>query len=160
MSEEKKTTEENEVVETPQATDDKPVEETKTEETKTEEVKEEAKEEAKEEVKEEVAPETSPEELKPGMVIRVHETIKDTNAKGEERQRTQIFEGTLLGFGGSGITRTITVRKVSNGVGVEKIYPLSSPNVSQIEIVKRHKVRRAKMWFLRHGFKRKMKEDK
>ncbi|HBU27614.1 TPA: 50S ribosomal protein L19 [Candidatus Uhrbacteria bacterium] len=100
-------------------------------------------------------------DLKPGMVVRVHEVIKDTNAKGEERQRVQVFEGTILGFNGSGITRTMTVRRVSGETGVEKIYPLSSPHVSKVEIVKTLRVRRAKLWFLRKGkTKRRMKEIK
>ncbi|PIR47327.1 50S ribosomal protein L19 [Candidatus Uhrbacteria bacterium CG10_big_fil_rev_8_21_14_0_10_50_16] len=100
-------------------------------------------------------------DLKPGMVIRVHEIIKDTNAKGEERQRVQVFEGTLLGLNGSGITRTMTVRKVTGEIGVEKIYPLSSPHVEKVEIVKTLRVRRAKLWFLRKGkTKRRMKEVK
>lgn len=98
-------------------------------------------------------------DLKPGMVVRVHEIIKDTNAKGEERERVQVFEGTILGLNGSGITRTMTVRKVSGGIGVEKIYPLSSPHVEKVEIVKEYRTRRAKLWFLRKGkTKRRMKE--
>ena len=98
-------------------------------------------------------------DLKPGMVVRVHEIIKDTNAKGEERQRVQVFEGTILGFAGSGIARTMTVRKVTGGIGVEKIYPLSSPHVEKVEIVKQLRVRRSKLWFLRKGkTKRRMKE--
>lgn len=97
--------------------------------------------------------------IKPGMVVRVHEIIKDTNAKGEERQRVQVFEGTVLGLNGSGITRTITVRKVSDGIGVEKIYPLSSPHIEKIEVMKQLRVRRAKLWFLRKGkTKRRIKE--
>lgn len=99
-------------------------------------------------------------DIKPGMVVRVHEVIKDTNAKGEERERVQIFEGTVLGLTGEGISRTMTVRKVSGGIGVEKIYPLASPHVSKIEVVKAYRTRRSKLWFLRRGFKRKMKEVK
>lgn len=100
-------------------------------------------------------------DLKPGMVVRVHEIIKDTNAKGEERQRVQVFEGTILGFNGSGIGRTMTVRKVSGGIGVEKIYPLSSPHVEKVEVLKELRVRRSKLWFLRKGkTKRRMKEVK
>lgn len=98
-------------------------------------------------------------DLKPGMVVRVHEVIKDTNAKGEERQRVQVFEGTILGLAGSGIARTMTVRKVTGGIGVEKIYPLSSPHVEKVEVMKQLRVRRAKLWFLRKGkTKRRMKE--
>ena len=97
--------------------------------------------------------------IRPGMVVRVNERIKDLNAKGEERQRVQAFEGTVLGLSGDGIGRTMTVRKISNGVGVEKIYPLASPSVESIDIVKRYRVRRAKLWFLRRDKKqRKMQE--
>ena len=98
-------------------------------------------------------------DIKVGMVVRVHEIIKDVNAKGEERERTQVFEGTVLGFSGAGISRTMTVRKISEGIGVEKIYPLSSPHISKIEIVKTMRVRRAKLYFLRDkANKRNIKE--
>ncbi len=97
-------------------------------------------------------------DIKSGMVVRVHEIIKDLNAKGEERERVQVFEGTVLGVSGAGIQRTMTVRKVSEGVGVEKIYPLSSPHVQKIEVVKHYRTRRSKLWFLRRGFKRRLKE--
>lgn len=97
--------------------------------------------------------------IKPGMVVRVHEVIKDLNAKGEERERVQMFEGTVLALNSSGIGRTMTVRKVSDGVGVEKIYPLASPHVREIEVLKQYRVRRAKLWFLkRDKKKRRLKE--
>lgn len=97
--------------------------------------------------------------IKPGMVVRVHEVIKDLNAKGEERERVQMFEGTVLALNSSGIGRTMTVRKVSDGVGVEKIYPLASPHVRDIEVVKQYRVRRAKLWYLkRDKKKRRLKE--
>ena len=99
-------------------------------------------------------------DVKPGMIIRVHERIKDVNAKGEEKIRTQVFEGMVLGGKGAGRGRTMTVRKDSYGVMVEKIYPLASPNIEKVEIVKQHKVRRAKLTYLRNIFKRKMKEVK
>lgn len=99
--------------------------------------------------------------LKTGMVVRLHEVIKDVNAKGEERERLQVFEGTILGFSGSGATRTMTIRKVASGVGVEKIYPLSSPHVSKVEVTKEQRVRRAKLTFMRTGEKKRpMKEAK
>lgn len=100
-------------------------------------------------------------DLKPGMVVRVHETIKDTNTKGEERERVQVFEGTILGISGKGIERTMTVRKVSKGHGVEKIYPLSSPHIAKVEVVKQFRTRRAKLGFLRRGkLKRRLRELK
>lgn len=99
--------------------------------------------------------------LRAGMTVKVHEKIKDTNARGEERERIQIFEGMILALRGAGITRTMTVRKVSKGFGVEKIYPINSPIIDKIELVKTAKVRRAKLNFVKNvkrRFKRKLKE--
>ena len=139
-------------------TEDAPAEATAEEATPEETPAEEAP--AEEATEAEATPVAMPHrDLKPGMVVRVHEIIKDTNAKGEERQRVQVFEGTILGFAGSGIARTMTVRKVTGGIGVEKIYPLSSPHVEKVEVVKQLRVRRSKLWFLRKGkTKRRMKE--
>jgi len=98
--------------------------------------------------------------LKPGMVVKVHQRIKEFNQKGEEKERIQIFEGIILAVRhhlepGA----TITVRKVSDGVGVEKIFPIHSPIIAKLEIVKEFEVRRAKLHHLRRDdFKRKMKE--
>ena len=99
---------------------------------------------------------------KPGMLVRVHQKIKETNTKGEEKERIQIFEGTIIAAKhGQEIGATITVYKVSEGVGVEKIYPIHSPVVAKIEIVKAFRVRRAKLGHLRdRKFKRKLKEVK
>ena len=99
-------------------------------------------------------------DLKPGMIVRVHEKIKDTNSKGEEKERVQVFEGIIMGLRGGNTSRTATVRKNSKGWMVEKIYPLSSPNIEKIEVVKRFRVRRAKLSYLRDVFKRKLKEIK
>lgn len=97
-------------------------------------------------------------DIKAGMIVRVHEKITDVNAKGEEKQRIQIFEGLVLGVRGSGVSRTATVRKNSKGWMVEKIYPLSSPNIEKIEVVKQYKTRRAKLTYLRGRFRRKLRE--
>ena len=66
-----------------------------------------------------------------------------------EKTRTQLFEGTVIARHGGGISETFTVRRVSYGVGVEKTFPLHSPNVEKIEIFRRAKVRRAKLYYLR-----------
>ncbi len=100
-------------------------------------------------------------ELKAGQTVRIHERIVDISPKGEARERVQVFEGIILGLSGAGIGRTMTARKVSDGVSVEKIYPINSPVIAKIELVKTAKVRRAKLRFLlnlKDRFKRKMKE--
>ncbi len=122
---------------------------------------EETKEVQKEEVKKAELP-----ELKPGQTVRVHQQIKEvemTEEKGKtktkERKRIQIFEGIILKKSGTGKSSTITVRKISNGVGVEKIFPVNLPTIVKIEPVKQVKVRRAKLYFLRNYNKR-LKEVK
>lgn len=108
-----------------------------------------------------VAVEVKPLELRSGMTVKVHEKIEDVTPKGEKRSRIQIFEGIILGIRGAGVSRTMTVRKVSDGIGVEKIYPMSSPVVAKIELVKTAHVRRAKLNFLtdrKYRFARKLKE--
>mgnify|MGYP001590407440 CR=1 FL=1 len=104
-------------------------------------------------------PATTPQpELKSGQVVRVHQRIKELNSKGEEKERIQIFEGTILSHrGGKGMGATITVRKVSGGVGVERIFPLHLPTIAQIEVVKAFKTNRAKLYYLK-GYQKKLKE--
>ena len=90
-----------------------------------------------------------------GDTVKVYGKIKEGN-----RERIQVFEGTVLKRQGGGARETFTVRKSSNGVGVEKTWPLHSPNVEKIEVVRRGKVRRAKLNYLRDrvGKKAKVKE--
>ncbi|HUT22640.1 MAG TPA: 50S ribosomal protein L19 [Candidatus Bipolaricaulota bacterium] len=94
-------------------------------------------------------------EVQPGKVVAVHQRIKELTPKGEEKERVQIFEGLVLARKhGSEIGATITVRKVSDGIGVEKIFPLHSPVIEKIETAKEYKVRRAKLGHLRTTHKR------
>ncbi|MDE6405399.1 MAG: 50S ribosomal protein L19 [Lachnospiraceae bacterium] len=90
-----------------------------------------------------------------GDTVKVYGKIKEGN-----RERIQVFEGTVLKIQGGGNRTTFTVRKVSNGVGVEKTWPMHSPNVEKVEVVRRGKVRRAKLNYLRDrvGKKAKVKE--
>lgn len=79
-----------------------------------------------------------------GDTVRIHNLIKEGN-----RERIQIFEGTVMQRQGHGVRETFTVRKISNGVGVEKTWPVHSPFVAKIEVTRRGKVRRAKLNYLR-----------
>ncbi len=98
--------------------------------------------------------------LRPGMIVKVHQKVKETNTKGEEKERIQVFEGTILGVKhGKEAGATVTVRKISDGVGVERIFPIHSPVVEKIELVRQLKVSRAKVFFIR-DYKKKLKEVK
>ena len=79
-----------------------------------------------------------------GDVVNVHVKIREG-----ERERIQIFEGTIIARKGSGVSETFTVRRVSYGVGVEKVFPVNSPNVAKVELVRSGKVRRSKLYYLR-----------
>ena len=94
-------------------------------------------------------------EFKVGDTVRVHGKIKEGN-----RERIQVFEGIVLKKQGGSTRATFTVRKNSNGIGVEKTWPLHSPNLEKIEVVRRGKVRRAKLTYLRGriGKRAKVKE--
>ena len=94
-------------------------------------------------------------EFQVGDTVKVYGRIVEGN-----RTRTQVFEGTVIKRQGGSNRETFTVRKSSNGVGVEKTWPLHSPNVEKIEVVRKGKVRRAKLYYLREltGKKAKVKE--
>ncbi|MDD5749906.1 MAG: 50S ribosomal protein L19 [Patescibacteria group bacterium] len=99
-------------------------------------------------------------EIKPGMTVKVYEKIKEKNAKGEEKERVQIFEGIIIAKKHKNeIGATITVRKISDGVGVEKIFPLHSPVIEKIVPVKQARVRQAKLGYLK-SYKKRLKEKK
>lgn len=83
-------------------------------------------------------------EFRVGDTVKVSAKIKEGN-----RERIQVFEGTVIKRQGGSNRETFTVRKLSNGVGVEKTWPLHSPNVEKVEIVRKGKVRRAKLYYLR-----------
>jgi large subunit ribosomal protein L19 len=94
--------------------------------------------------------------FKPGDTINVHVKIKEGN-----KERIQQFQGTVIQRRGSGSNgETFTVRKVSNGVGVERIFPFISPSIDKIEVLKEGKVRRAKLYYMkgRHGKAARIKE--
>ena len=82
--------------------------------------------------------------IKIGSTVRVHVKIREG-----ERERIQIFEGTVIAKNNSGIAETFTVRRVSYGVGVERVFPVHSPNVAKVETVREGRVRRAKLYYLR-----------
>lgn len=94
-------------------------------------------------------------EFRVGDTVKVYGKIKEGN-----RERIQVFEGTVLKKQGGSARATFTVRKTSNGIGVEKTWPLHSPNVEKVEVIRRGKVRRAKLNYLRErvGKKAKVKE--
>ena len=79
-----------------------------------------------------------------GDVVKIHVKIREG-----ERERIKIFEGTIIARKGSGVSETFTVRRVSYGVGVEKVFPVNSPNVAKVELVRSGKVRRSKLYYLR-----------
>lgn len=83
-------------------------------------------------------------EFRPGDTVKVHVNV----AEGD-KQRIQIFQGVVIARRGSGTRETFTVRKISGGVGVERVFPLQAPLIDKIEIVRRGRVRRAKLYYLR-----------
>ena len=93
--------------------------------------------------------------FRPGDTVRVHVNIVEGT-----RERVQVFEGVVIKRRGGGISETFTVRKISYGVGVERTFPLHTPKIAKIEVMRRGKVRRAKLYYLRElrGKKARIKE--
>ena len=96
-------------------------------------------------------------EFRAGDTVRVHAKVVEG-----DHERIQLFEGVVIKRHGSGISATYTVRKISNGVGVERTFPLHSPRVAKIEVIRHGRVRRAKLYYLRalHGKAARIKEDR
>ncbi len=94
--------------------------------------------------------------LKAGQTVRVHVKVVEG-----EKERTQVFEGVVIAISGKGSRSTFTVRKISYGVGVERIFPLHSPRIDKIQVVSSGKVRRAKLYYLRElsGKRARLYED-
>ena len=92
-------------------------------------------------------------DIRPGDTVRIHQKIKE-----KDKERIQVFDGQIIAKKhGKGITSTITVRKVISGVGVEKIFPIHSPIIDKIELVKKGKAKRAKLYYLRKARGRRAK---
>ncbi|WP_027726071.1 50S ribosomal protein L19 [Tuberibacillus calidus] len=84
-------------------------------------------------------------DFRPGDTVRVHVKVVEGS-----RERIQVFEGVVIKRRGGGISETFTVRKVSYGVGVERTFPVHTPKIEKIEVIRRGKVRRAKLYYLRN----------
>jgi large subunit ribosomal protein L19 len=105
-------------------------------------------------------PQQRQDQLRPGDKVRVHCRIVELTLGGKsgrtaekiktkEKVRIQVFEGMVIAVKNAGHRSTFTVRKISYGVGVERVFPIDSPNVTEVEVLARHKVRRAKLYYLR-----------
>lgn len=96
--------------------------------------------------------------LKPGMTVRVYQTIKELGAKGVEKEREQYFEGMIIARRhGREAGATIVVSKISDGVRVNKTFPLNLPTITRIVVEKQIKTRRAKLYFLTNNYKKRVK---
>ena len=82
--------------------------------------------------------------IQPGDTVKVHVKVKEG-----EKERIQLFQGIIIGIKGGGMRTSFTVRKVASGVGVERIFPLNSPTIDKLEVIRHGKVRRAKLYYLR-----------
>ena len=101
--------------------------------------------------------------VRAGNTVRIHQKIVESTKDGSSKERIQIFEGLVIAVNsGAGTDKTITVRKIASGVGVEKIFPLHSSNIAQIEIIRNSKTRRSKLYFMRDrtGKRARLKEAK
>ena len=93
-------------------------------------------------------------QFKAGDSLKVSVRIKE-----DEKERLQVFEGIVLGIKGAGIKKTFIIRKISSGVGVERTFPLYSPNIKKIELIKKSKMKRAKFYYLRDKTSKKFKVE-
>jgi large subunit ribosomal protein L19 len=93
-------------------------------------------------------------QFKAGDALKVHVRIKE-----DEKERVQIFEGIVLGVKGSGVKKSFRIRKISYGVGVERTFPVHSPNIKKIELLKKSKTKRAKYYYLRNRASKKFKVE-
>jgi len=93
-------------------------------------------------------------QFKAGDSLKVYVRIKE-----DEKERLQVFEGIVLAIKGAGIKKTFTVRKISYGVGVERTFPLHSPNIKKIELIKKSKMKRSKFYYLREKTSKKFKVE-
>lgn len=115
-----------------------------------------AKEKKNKEKKIKVEPRVIAEDIRPGSNVKVYHKIVEG-----DKERIQIFQGTIIQIRGNKDSKMITVRKMSRGIGVERIFPLNSPVITKIELKKQSKVRRAKLYYLRgkKGQEAKLKEE-
>ena len=95
--------------------------------------------------------------ITPGDTVKVHVKVREG-----EKERVQIFQGVIIAIRGGGMRTSFTVRKISSGVGVERVFPLNSPTIGKIEVLRHGKVRRAKLYYLRNkiGKAARLKEDR
>lgn len=96
-------------------------------------------------------------DFKPGDTVKVHTRVVEG-----QKERIQVFQGTVLQIRGSGTGKTFTVRKVSGGIGIERIFPYHSPGVAKVEVIRKGRTRRAKLFYLRKkkGKAAQVKEDR
>jgi len=107
--------------------------------------------------------ETEKEYLKTVPPFRAGDTVRvNVRVREGDKERIQAFEGVCISRRGAGVNKTFTVRKISNGVGVERIFPLHSPMIAEVAVLRRGRVRRAKLYYLRHlsGKATRIKEKK